>query len=74
MKKMERRKGEPKVGRYSSWFPLERGVLMEAYRDACYAIFLKDFEEFFQRDPKARARLDKALLAFRKAVFSGLAR
>lgn len=67
---MERRKGAATVGKYSAWFPLERGPLGEAYRDACYAIFLEDWEEFLNQNPKARARLDKALLEFRNAIFS----
>ena len=69
---MERRKGAATVGKWSAWFPLEGGPLSEAYHDACYAIFLRDLEELLNQNPKARARLDKALLEFRKAVFSGL--
>ena len=69
---MERRKGEPKVGKGSAWFPPERGTLAEAYHDAYYAIFLKGLEEMLQKNLKATARLDRALLAFRKALFANV--
>jgi hypothetical protein len=70
-RRMERRKGEPRVGKYQAWFPVERNALAEAFHDACYAAFLEDLEELFKRNPRARLRLDKALLEFRRALFSG---
>ena len=56
-------------GRNGNGVAMEYRALGEAYHDACYAIFLEELEKILRRNPKARTRLDHALLEFRRAVF-----
>ncbi len=48
--------------------PVEYRALGEAYHDACYTVFLKQIEDVLDRDPQARARMDKLIREFREAV------
>ena len=65
MSKARRKKGK---GTNGNGLPVEYRAMGEAYHDACYAVFLKEIERILSQDPEARARLDRAMLEFRKAV------
>lgn len=66
VKKARRSKGSPN----GNGAPMEYRALAEAYHAACYAIFLRKIEEILERDPAARARMERLVGDLRETVFS----
>ena len=65
---MKKRRKKQTNGTHGNGVAVEFRALGEAYHDACYAVFLKEIERILEQDPDARARMDNALLEFRRAV------
>jgi len=69
---MARNKTAGRRKRNGNGIPSGYRVLGKACHDACYASFLKEIEDILNRDPQARARLDRFILEFRQSVFGKL--